>query len=170
MPALEDCFRGLGYQEVSSYINTGNVIFRANPGHPHELAATIEDALAGRFPERILTLVRDLEAMRALVEDIDRIWSGGAQDKRNVIFLAPEIDNERVLDGLQPKPDIEAVRYRPGTLLWSARKEFLTRSQMLKLSRVPIYQGMSIRSPGTTRRLYELMLQAEAANASDGCG
>jgi hypothetical protein len=106
--------------------------------------------------------------MRALVEDLDRIWPDGSQDKRNVIFLAAEIDTERVLDGLQPKPDIEAVRYRPGVLLWSARKEYLTRSQMLKLSPLPIYQGMSIRSPGTTRRLYELMLRVEAAGASDG--
>jgi len=167
MAALEDCFRALGHQDVSSYINTGNVIFRAgaDPHHTQELGASIEEALADRFPERIRTLVRDLDAMRALVEDIDSIWPDSTQDKRNVIFLAPEIDDEHVLDGLQPKPEIEEVRYLPGALLWSARKEYLTRSQMLKLSRLPIYQGMTVRSPGTTRHLYELMLLAETAGA-----
>lgn len=80
-------FRALGYQDVRSYINTGNVIFRASsPTDPHELEATIDDALAGRFPERIRTLVRTLEAMRALVEDMDSIWArrGPRQAERDV--------------------------------------------------------------------------------------
>jgi uncharacterized protein (DUF1697 family) len=160
MSELDECFRALGYRDVGSYINTGNVIFRAPPTDARELAATIEETLGGRFPQRIRTLIRDLDQMHALVEEIDRTWPSPADEKRNVIFLAPEIDSDSVLDGLHPKPDMEVVRYLPGTLLWSAKKQYLTRSQMLKLNRLPIYQGMTVRSPGTTRRIYELMVRA----------
>lgn len=161
MPELEGCFRALGYRDVGSYINTGNVIFRERPTDARVLEANIEQALHGRFSEHIRTLVRDLDQMQAIVEDIDRTWRTGADEKRNVIFLAAEIDNEAVLDGLHPRADIESVRYLPGVLLWSAKQQYLTRSQMLKLNRLPIYQGMTVRSPGTTRRIYQMMLRAE---------
>lgn len=66
--------------------------------------------------------------------------------------------------GFRPSPTSRRCA-TAGHAVVVARREHLTRSQMLKLSRLPIYQGMSIRSPGTTRRLYELMLQAETASA-----
>jgi uncharacterized protein (DUF1697 family) len=162
MPELRECFRVLGYRDVGSYINTGNATFRASPTDARDLEANIEQALDSRFPQRVRTLIRDLEQMQSLVEDIDQTWPNSADEKQNVIFLAAEIDDETVLHGLQPRAEIESVRYRPGALLWSAKKQYLTRSQMLKLNRLPIYQGMTIRSPGTTRRICQMMLRGEA--------
>lgn len=162
MSQLQECFRVLGYRDVDSYINTGNVSFRARPTDPRDLEATIERALAPRFPQRVRTLIRDLDQMQALVEKIDRTWPSPADERQNVIFLASDIDSATVLDGLQPRSEIESVLYVPGALLWSAKKQYLTRSQMLKLNRLPIYQGMTIRSPGTTRRICQMMLRAAA--------
>ena len=161
MSELEECFRALGYSDVRSYINTGNVVFRAPQTDRGEVEATIERALDRQFSRPIRTFVRDLDQMRALVAEIEKMWPTPAEERRNVIFLAPEVDSQDVLDGLRPKPDIEAVRYLPGALLWSATMQHLTRSQMLKLNRLPIYQGMTVRSPGTTRRIYELMVGAD---------
>ena len=162
MSNLEQRFEALGYDDVRSYINTGNVIFRAPPSDPSDLEATIEQALGGRFAQRIRTFVRGLGQMQALIGEINRIWPSPAEEKRNVMFLAPEIDNASVLEGLKPKPELEAVRYVPGTLLWSAQKQHLTRSEMLKLNRLPIYQQITVRSPATTRRVYQLMEQARS--------
>jgi uncharacterized protein (DUF1697 family) len=140
MPDLEECFRALGYSDVGSYINTGNVVFRASPTDTRHIEATIERELEGRFPQQIRTLVRTLDQMESLVAEIETTWPGPTDDKQNVIFLASEIDGETVLDGLHPKLDIETVRYVPGALLWSAKRQHLTRSQMLKLNRLPIYR------------------------------
>jgi uncharacterized protein (DUF1697 family) len=108
---------------------------------------SLETALERRFGVETRILVRTLAQMRALVEAIDACWSVELDEKRNVVFLAHEIDDERVREGLEPKPEIETVTYLPGALLWSARRSALTRSSMLKLSRLQIYRQMTVRSP-----------------------
>jgi uncharacterized protein (DUF1697 family) len=76
-----------------------------------------------------------------------------------VIFLRHTIDSKQVLDGLNVKPDIEEVVYCPGTLLWSARLNALTRTAMNKLPARAVYKDMTIRNLNTTRKVFELMDQ-----------
>jgi uncharacterized protein (DUF1697 family) len=74
-----------------------------------------------------------------------------------VIFLHHTIDSENVLKDLGPKPEIEEVVYRPGTLLWSAQVSQITRTTMLKLSARKTFQYMTVRNLNTTKKLYELL-------------
>lgn len=165
MGELEACFRALGHSVVTTYINSGNVIFRSasDDGRGHE--AEIENALESRFSTRIRVVVRDLAQIEAVLEHIRQIWSETGEERQNVIFLTSEVDRQDVLSGLEIKPELESVRYFPGVLLWSASKRHLTRSTMLKLNRMAIYQGMTVRSPNTTRRIYEVMRDVDAAAA-----
>jgi uncharacterized protein (DUF1697 family) len=163
MSELAECVKGLGFSDVRTYINSGNVVFRARARNPRKLEQDIEAAIERRFSAGIRVLVRDLDQMRALVDDIRRTWTQEDTDeRRNVMFLAHEIDSEDLLEQLNPKPEIEAVSYRPGALLWSASRRHLTRSEMVKLNRMKIFQAMTIRNPNTTLRLYELMSEAES--------
>jgi uncharacterized protein (DUF1697 family) len=73
------------------------------------------------------------------------------------MFLRYPIDSKDVLAGLDFKPDLERVVYFPGTLLWSARIDALTRSAMLKLSGKPLYREMTVRNVNTTTKLLALM-------------
>src|SRR5579884_2896240 len=63
------------------------------PTDPRVLEATLEQALDGLFAQRIRTFVLDLEQMEVLVAEIDRVWASPAEEKQNVMFLAPEIDS-----------------------------------------------------------------------------
>jgi uncharacterized protein (DUF1697 family) len=49
------------------------------------------------------------------------------------------------------------VLYRPGAVLWSARRSDIKQSTMNKVSSRKIFQHMTVRNPNTTRKLYELM-------------
>lgn len=71
-----------------------------------------------------------------------------------------------MLDGIDIKADIERVVYCPGTLLWSARLNELTRSAMLKLASRPMYKEMTVRNVNTTKKVFELMNQMVSAPAS----
>lgn len=95
--------------------------------------------------------------MAGLIQNLPRNWNGDKQWKYNVIFLRHSIDSEQVLESLSPKPKIEKVIYYPGTLLWSARIDELSRTTMLRLSSQKIFQDMTVRNTNTTRKLYELM-------------
>jgi uncharacterized protein (DUF1697 family) len=157
MSELVRCFEALGYRDVKTYINTGNVIFTATAGDPAELEAEIEGALEQRLPYAVRVFVRDRDQIRALIETIDSIWTSDAGQRQTVIFLARGLDGEAALEGIQPNPQVEIVHHEPGAILWAADKRSLSKSGMFKLNRMPVYQSMSVRSANTTRRIYQLM-------------
>ena len=158
MKALKGSFERLGLDEVSTYINSGNILFRAAETDARALEARIDQMLSRDYGLTGKTVVRSRAEMGRLLKTIAKNWKKPDSDSRyNVIFLRHAIDSKRVLDGLQLKPDIEEVVYCPGTLLWSARIDGLTRSAMLKLASQPICRDMTVRNLNTTTKVFELM-------------
>jgi uncharacterized protein (DUF1697 family) len=121
---------------------------------------------AYRLPCRVV--VRSLPEMAKLVESLPRKWNDDKAWRYNVIFLRHTIDSEEILSGLAPKPDIEQVVYRPGTLLWSAKVTDVTRTTMVKLSSKKVFQDMTVRNVNTTKKLYELMKRMDGLARSAG--
>jgi uncharacterized protein (DUF1697 family) len=164
MAALKTTFERLGFANVSTYINSGNVFFQSGERDPRALEARIEKALIKDHKLGARVIVRDFPAMEALVKGLPESWDGSAQWQFNVIFLRHTVDSKKILDGLSPKPEIEEVIYRSGTLLWAARRSTITRSAMLKLSRQAVYQEVTVRNLNTTKKLYELMKRMTATS------
>lgn len=163
MSSLKGSFERMGFREVSTYINSGNILFKAKEADARKLERKIEAMLSREYELGCKVVVRSYSEMASLVENLPADWSGDNRWKYNVIFLRHAIDSENILEGLKPKSDIERVVYRPGALLWSARLSDLTRSTMIKLSSQEIYQDMTIRNLNTTRKLYELMKKVSEA-------
>lgn len=161
MAALRDSFARLGAQDVATYINSGNVLFRSRETDPRKLERKIDRMLEAEHGLKGRTIVRNASEMARLIETISKTWKRHADWRYNVIFLRHAIDSESVLDGLKPKPEIERVVYCPGTLLWCARLSGLTRTDMLKLASRSIYQEMTVRNVNTTMKLFELMQRME---------
>ena len=168
MADLRASFAGLGFSDVASYINSGNVLFRAKSKDPRALEKNVEAMLAARHDLPGPTVVRSRDEMARLIEAIDHEWKMVSPDWRYyVAFLRHTIDAESVLDALSPKEDIEEIVYYPGTLLWRARIADLTSSGMQKIASLPIYKELTIRNLNTTRKVFALM---EKMGASDGGG
>lgn len=159
MRALKESFERMGFAEVSTYINSGNVIFKSKEDEARKLETKIERMLAKEYELNSKVVVRTFAEMEQLVQSLPRSWGDSAW-RYNVIFLRHTIDSEEIMADLPAKSDIEEVVYRPGALLWSALASALTRTQMVKLSTRKIYQDTTIRNLNTTRKLYELMKKA----------
>jgi uncharacterized protein (DUF1697 family) len=67
MGRLRDELTALGYDDVSTYINSGNAIFRAG-GHRDALVAEIEARLGAAFGFEIPTVLRTDDEVSALAE------------------------------------------------------------------------------------------------------
>ena len=157
MASLKTDFEKAGFKDVSSYINSGNLLFNTRETDPRKLERTIEAMLSKKYQLGSKVVVRSLPEMAKLVQGLPRTWDGDKDWRYNVIFLRHTIDSEDILTGLGFKPDVEQVVYRPGTLLWSAKVSDVTRTSMVKLSSKKIFQDMTVRNLNTTKRLYELM-------------
>src|SRR6185369_14168866 len=120
MSDLRTIFEKMGFEGVRTYINSGNVFFRATERDPRALEQSIERILAKAYSFRPKAAVRSKREIAAVVKGIPADWSGGPERKCNVIFLRPAIDSKNILEDLKPKPGIEEVAYKPGVLYWSA--------------------------------------------------
>jgi uncharacterized protein (DUF1697 family) len=160
MSALKKSFEALGFNDVVTYINSGNIIFKSKEADARKLEVKIEKMLAKEYQLDSKVVLRSLSEMAKIVESLPKNWTGDRDWRYNVIFLRHTIDSKDILRELEVKQDIEEVVYCPGALFWSAQISELTRGNMLKLSSRKMYQDMTVRNQNTTKKLYELMKKA----------
>jgi uncharacterized protein (DUF1697 family) len=162
MSALKEGFTALGFAQVTTYINSGNIIFKTKENDARKLEKKIEQMLVKEYKLDSRVVVRSLAEMEQLVDSLPQNWNSDSRWRYNVIFLRHTVDSEEILKDLPIKQDIEEVLYRPGTLLWSAQVDELNRANMLKLASRKLYQEMTVRNTNTTKKLCELMKKAAA--------
>lgn len=164
MSSLKTSFERMGFVDVSTYINSGNIIFKTKEGDHRKLERNIEGMLAKEYKLNCKVVIRSLSEMSTVIKNLPKNWNEDNRWKYNVIFLRHSIDSANILDSLDPKSDIERVVYCPGALFWSARISDVTRTRMVKLPGQKIFQDMTVRNVNTTRKLYELMKKSEEDN------
>ena len=165
MSELKKSFEAMGFANVSTYINSGNIIFESKESDARKLEKKIEQMLSREYELNSKVVLRSFSEMDKLVQSLPRKWGDDSSWRYNVIFLRHTIDSEDILDELPANSDIEEVIYRPGTLLWSAQVESITQTKMNKLSSRKMFQDMTVRNLNTTKKLYELMRKAAASNS-----
>ena len=121
MTSLKESFSAMGFKQVTTYINSGNIVFKSKEDDARKLEITIEKMLSRDYQLESKVVVRSLSEMEKLVKSLPRSWDSDSNWRYNVIFLRHTIDSEKILDDLPAKTDIEEIVYRPGALLWSAQ-------------------------------------------------
>jgi uncharacterized protein (DUF1697 family) len=156
MADLRECVAEAGHDEVSTYIASGNVLLSSPVRSAAQLERPLEQAIERRFGLEVRVFVRSARQLAATARAIPKGWVGNDHLRCNVIFVAREIDRASLVKEFEPKPEIEELRRVPGALLWAAKREAITRSTMVKLSRHPLYDRMTARNPRTVLELAKL--------------
>ncbi len=150
MSRLKALFEGLGYTDVRTYINSGNVVFTAE-GTPD--VQRIERGIEQEFGFFVGVIVLSAAAFRSIAESIESTWQNDSEQRTDVLFLWPVVDDESVLEKVSFNPDIEIARYVPGALIWNIRREFVRKGGAIKLINTDIYKHMTVRNCNTVRKL-----------------
>lgn len=98
MTELKKLFEELGFSNVATYIQSGNVVFSADTPE-NDLAKTLEKAIETRFGFFVPVMVRIAEDIRAVAAG--HPFEGAAEDRIHVTFLEKEPAPERV-EALSP--------------------------------------------------------------------
>lgn len=120
MADLREVFDSLGYDDVSTYIASGNVVFTAT-GKGADLERAIEPALAERFGFDIPTMVRTPAQIRKAV-DLAPFTDLGDGDTWSITFLrkAPTAAARKAVAALSNDADLLEVH--GAELHWAVRK------------------------------------------------
>jgi uncharacterized protein (DUF1697 family) len=162
MSSLKESFETLGFTQVTTYINSGNIVFKTKEADARKLEKKIEQMLSKAYKLDSKVVLRSLPEMERLVKNLPPSWTADSRWRYNVIFLRHSIDSEKILADLPIKSnDIEQISYRQGALLWSAQITEFTGSNLAKLSSRKIFQDMTVRNLNTTKKLYEMMKKVD---------
>lgn len=162
MTQLKQTFEKEGLEDVKTYINSGNIIFRDDSHTPGELVGLLEKAILTEFGFAVNVLIRDIKTIKTTVEGLSDSWQNDMTMKCDVLFLWDDVDSKSTLDQLVIKPEIDTVRYVPGAILFTVERKNVTKSGLMKLIGTPLYKRMTIRNCNTTRKIYALMNALES--------
>ena len=154
MADLRQTFERIGMVDVTTYINTGNVIYRTDFS-AEEQERLIHDAIERDFGIDIRVLVKSKEEFRRIADSVPSDWTNDKATKSEVMFLWEDKGN--VLAELPIREGVDIVKYVPGAILWSLDRTKLGRSGLKKLISRKIYRQMTIRNVNTTRKLMEML-------------
>jgi len=158
MTDLEACFHALGFTDVRTYIQSGNVIFNAGQTDQSQLAGMIEAALSKAFQYEARVVLRSAEEMQDIVANApEGFGSEPAAYRYDVIFLKEPLTPLEAMQSVSIKEGVDQAFTGNGVLYFSRLISKATQSRLTRIISMPIYQSMTIRNWNTTTKLLNMM-------------
>lgn len=161
MPALKACLEANGFEDVATYIQSGNVVF-ASPGtRPAELTQRIEAMLTQTFGYQATVVVRNRRQMRAVVERApDGFGVEPMRYRYDVIFLKEPLTAKVAMKSVPVKRGVDEAHAGTGVVYFSRLIANASQSRLSRIVSSPIYPSVTIRNWNTTTRLLRMMDEA----------
>ena len=158
MRELNSCVQQAGFSNVSTYIQSGNVLFETRATSITRITKKLETALADRFDYLARVVVLSKNEYLEAVEKAHKTWGQQEGWKHNAMFLTGDLDPATVLSEL-PKVNskIERVSIAQRVIFWSANIDKIQSSTMMKLAKSKMYQQLTVRNHKTTFKLVDLL-------------
>jgi uncharacterized protein (DUF1697 family) len=129
MPALKSVVAGLGHDDVSTYVQSGNVVFRSTSRNAAAVASELEAAIAEDLGVETAVILRTAAELRKVAGANPYAGEEPDSKKLHVVFLdrRPSAAAKRALDPDRSPPERFELRgrelylHRPGG---SARSKF----------------------------------------------
>ncbi|MGI8616247.1 MAG: DUF1697 domain-containing protein [Actinomycetota bacterium] len=159
MAGLKSCFEENGFDDVRTYIQSGNVIFSSSVSTQAELTKVIERMLRTTFAHYDANVVlRSRSQMRAVVERAPKGF--GTQPtlyRYDVVFPKPPLTATKAMRDVSMKEGVDRGWAANGVLYFSRLTSRATQSRLNRVASLPTYKNMTIRSWNTTTKLVQLL-------------
>ena len=159
MKKLKATFEEIGFRNVVTYINSGNIIFEEIPERQGTIASEAETAIKRDFHLDVKVLVRNYDNIEAICRELPSEWVKNDRMRTDVMFLWEKYDSPDVLQKMHIN-SVDSVRYVPGAILWNVEGKNYGKSGMIKLVGTDLYRHMTIRNVNTFRRIHQIMIDA----------
>jgi uncharacterized protein (DUF1697 family) len=157
MSDVRACLEAREFQRVSTYIQSGNILFESDLSNVSTLTAVIETAFSETFDHNAGVFVRSYRQMQKIVADAPSEWKKGATLRRNVAFLRKPLSASKAIAAIEPKPGVDSLKAGDDVVYMSTVMAHLKHSAFPKIVGKPIYRDMTIRNYTTCQKILALM-------------
>ena len=157
MARLRQLIESLGYTDVVTYINSGNIILTSSAQDTQAITGSIETAIETEFGYKVPVLVLNEQRFMMISQSIHPNWQNNAEQKTDVLFLWKAYDSAESLQILRPTPEVDELVYVPGAVIWHIDRVHYNKSAMRTLIETVLYKHMTARNCNTVRKLATLL-------------
>ncbi|MEG2052760.1 MAG: DUF1697 domain-containing protein [Bacilli bacterium] len=156
MAELRSYFMELGYVDVFTHLNSGNIVFSSDETDKIVLADKIKAMIQERFGLDIPVFVILQEELKDLLSKAPVWW--GTDDKEiydNLIFVMPPATAEIIAEKIgEPTKELEQTYICNNAIFWSFnRKKYAKANWWKKTASVGIGEMLTIRTASTLRKI-----------------
>jgi len=160
MTALRELFEALGFEQVRTYIQSGNVVFKAGKSSALQVSRKVEERIAKAFGFRVSVVTRTSAEMGSVIENNPFLKTKGIDPTRLHVTFLSEAPEPAALSKL------EALAAAPDQFRGSGREIYLHCPNgygNTKLSNNTLEQVLAVsattRNWNTVNKLYEVSLE-----------
>ncbi|WP_061322017.1 DUF1697 domain-containing protein [Clostridium botulinum] len=159
MAELKKAFDELGFGEVKTYLNSGNVIFSSGEENTEGLMRRIESMIKEQFDLDIPVFVTSKESLEDILQHAPDWW--GSENKEiydNLVFIMPPTAFGEVLGEIgEPKEGLEKIKDYKEAVFWSfSRKDYQKTNWWPKTASAGIGGKLTIRTANTIRKIAKM--------------
>lgn len=156
MSELKKNFAELGFADVATYLNSGNVIFSSTIDNEALLSKKIELMIKDSFKLDIPVFVVLQEDLKELLSNAPDWWGNeGKEIYDNLIFMLTPLSYEEFYKETgAPKAEYEKIHHYKNVIFWSfSRKDYQKTNWWAKTAGPKIRDRITIRTANTVRKI-----------------
>jgi uncharacterized protein (DUF1697 family) len=158
MTDLRAAFESMGFDDVATYIQTGNVFFDAPRQKRADLADRIEAELQAELHAPLKVVLLTKQQLEGVIDGAPKGF-GGPEHKCDVIFLRSPLTAAKAFPLLEKREGVDSAWKGSGVLYFSRLAAKASGSRLSRVVALPEYQDMTIRSWSTVTKLAGVMAE-----------
>lgn len=159
MPELKKLLEENNYQNVSTYLNSGNIIFECNIDNKETIMDNIHTLIKTKFILDIPVYITTDKELENILNNSPKWW--GSTNKEiydNLIFIIPPTKYEEVYNTIgSPKEGLEQIEEYNNCIFWSFDLNNYRKSNWwVKTASTNIKDKITIRTANTMKKILEI--------------
>jgi uncharacterized protein (DUF1697 family) len=159
MADLKKCLEESGFSNVSTYIASGNVIFKSAK-RPDEIKTQIEKALPECFKlddEFVKVLVLTRGQLQAVINKKPKNFGDEPENYYSDAIFLIGIDLSQAMSVFNPREGVDQIWPGEGVIYSQRLGALRTKSRLSKIMGTSAYKSMTIRTWGTATKLLKIL-------------
>lgn len=156
MVDLRDAMGKCGFENVRTYIQSGNVIFEST-GSTRIISAKLEQCIAESFGIDTRVIVKTGDEFADIIGRVPKEWKKGDGLRRYLAFVDGKKIAMEVLRESEPREGVDTIAMGDGVLYLTTTLAGITKSGFTKLIGKPVYKKLTIRNYSTSLKILGLI-------------
>jgi uncharacterized protein (DUF1697 family) len=158
MSELQSAFEALGFENVATYINSGNVVFSSLIQDESELKRLCEQKITEQFQLEIPIAIVSQASLNELIINAPAWWDTNKGYVTYAIFMIPPMTVQEVFESVGAiKPQYEQIAHHDQVIFWRTLRHDFNKSKWSKIASSSVNNQVTIRNINTTYKIVGMM-------------